>query len=952
MPARMEVSVNEKLKKAFEGDLTEYKSIPFWSWNNSMDEGELVKQIDEMYEAGIGGFIMHARTGLKDEYLGEKWFSCIAACLKRAKELKMNAWVYDENGWPSGFVGGKLLAVERFRARFLEYKVGAFDKDAYGVFVADEKAGFIRVTEELDGVAEYHNVYLRVSPANTDILNPEVVEAFISETHEKYYERFSESFGKELTGFFTDEPQYYRWATPYTPCAEEEFKKLGKDVRDGLVWLFVEDERGYEFRELYYKTLNYLYTENFYKRLYDWCEEHGCQLTGHSVEESVLSAQMWGGAAVMPSYAYEHIPAIDKLGRSSAGDLSSRQVSSVTAQMGKKQILTETFGCAGYDVTPKELKSVAESQYFRGVNLMCQHLYPYSIAGQGKVDHPPVFGPHGNWGNGFKTFNDYFTRLGYLVANTQEQVDLAIVHPQRDIWLDHLHGKRPEGVKKTEETFCELLKRLRQNGITYHLLDEYVLERFAKNEGNGLRVGECKYDCIVVPKMRNISAPTYELLKNYKGKLCVLANPQLLDGKQAELPLKGNFSLDEALGSGKVKFFCEDGKSFVTARASELGEFLFVRNDDMNESSRIVMQGVAEEYRALDLMTLAEYDISNDMTLAASESIVLVKSEGAKPTEYTVEKTDVTSSFAVTDITENYLVLDYAQVKKGEGAFSPVFPIPGIFEHLVREDYKGEITVRQTFKLQEKMPLTLMMERAKWKNICVNGQTVDFRQSDYDLNFVEADITSAVKEGENELVYTIDFWQHDGVHFALFDPLATESLRNCLYYDTSIETAYLKGGFVVNEDKSLAKRKTLPAVNSMLKAQGYPFFKGQLTMQGEVEYDGKDRAIFGIEGRFLVAELTVNGKRAELTLDTEQDITELLKVGKNDVTVCLRSSLRNLMGPFHFRHDGDLLGVSPPHFSFRGAWKGETEYPEKYSDEYNLVPFGADAIYLKKKRVK
>ena len=67
----------EKLKQALDCDLTDYQSIPFWSWNNELDEAELVKQIEDMKSVGIGGFIMHARTGLKIEYLGEKWFSCI-----------------------------------------------------------------------------------------------------------------------------------------------------------------------------------------------------------------------------------------------------------------------------------------------------------------------------------------------------------------------------------------------------------------------------------------------------------------------------------------------------------------------------------------------------------------------------------------------------------------------------------------------------------------------------------------------------------------------------------------------------------------------------------------------------------------------------------------------------------------------------------------------------------
>ena len=182
----------EKLQRALNCDLTDYAPIPFWSWNNELDENELIKQIEDMHRAGMGGFIMHARIGLKTEYLSEKWFSCIEACLKKARELNMNAWIYDENGWPSGFVGGKLLENEEYRAQFLEYKCLDFvDRDAFCVYI-EKNGDFIRVDGECDGVNEYHNVYLCTSPANTDILNPEVVDAFIDMTHEEYYRRFSQ----------------------------------------------------------------------------------------------------------------------------------------------------------------------------------------------------------------------------------------------------------------------------------------------------------------------------------------------------------------------------------------------------------------------------------------------------------------------------------------------------------------------------------------------------------------------------------------------------------------------------------------------------------------------------------------------------------------------------------------------------------------------------------------
>jgi len=943
--------MNERLKNALSGELKEYRSIPFWSWNNSLDEKELVKQIDEMKDAGIGGFIMHARTGLKDEYLGEKWFSCIKACLDKARETGMDAWVYDENGWPSGFAGGKLLENEDFRARFLEYSAGAFDDKAFAVFVADDEKGFVRVEKTVDGVNEYHNVYLRVSPANTDILNPAVTDAFIKETHEKYYERFKEYFGKELVGFFTDEPQYYRWATPYTPVAAAEFARNGEDIKDGLIWLFKHDERGYAFREKYYKTLNKLYVENFYKKLYDWCGAHNCRLTGHSVEENALFAQMWGGAAVMPSYEYEDIPGIDWLGRFCGSDLAIKQVASVAAQLDKKRVLTESFGCSGYDVTPKELKSILEFQYFGGVNVTCQHLYPYSVAGRGRIDHPPVFGPHGNWNEGFKAFNDYFARLSYIITNTEENATIGVIHPISDIWLDYVRDEDEESVKQTEREFNEFLTVLRNNGVQYQFIDESILARHGSLDGNLLKVGKCGYNTVIVPKMRNIVLTTYDILSRFTGKLCVAGAPEFIDGKREKINLAGNFTLDEIIAERDIKFVCGDGNCVMTARSGNIGDFVFIKNTSYTETSKVRIAGAEEKYRALDLESLTERDITDEMIIPASESVILIKCNSAKRAENSEKCFDVTDGFKVTCIGENYFVNDWAKISKNGTEYSDNRPIAGLFEELLYEDYKGKLVIRQRFNLREKMPLTLVMERANLNFATVNGKAITFGKNAYDVNYIESDITDAVKQGENVFEYSIDYYQHDGVRFALFDPLATESLRNCLYYDTSIENTYLKGDFVVNEDFSLSKRKEMPPVTDELYKYGYPFFKGEITLEGKINKAESGRTLIEFGGRFMTAKVCANGKEKLFTLDSKGDITDMLDSGENDITVTLRSSMRNIFGPHHYKPVPEPMGVSPDLFEFRGQWFGG-KTPERFTEKYNIVPFGVKNIIVKEEITK
>ncbi len=930
----------EKWIGALKNVPNEYKSIPFWSWNNFLDEQELQKQIEDMKAAEIGGFIMHARTGLKEEYLGEKWFSCIGACLKKARELGMSAWIYDENGWPSGFVGGKLLENEAFRARYLEYKTGAFDPAAFASFTECAE-GYKRVAHDT-GARIYHNIYLRVSPANTDILNPAVVEAFLAQTHEQYYARFPESFGHELAGFFTDEPQYYRWGTPYTPCAEEYFRADGEDIRDGLVWLFVHDERGYAFRQKYYATLNRLYCENYYKKLYDWCEAHGCMLTGHSVEEGALFAQMYGGAAVTPTYEYEHIPGIDWLGRDCGTALAPKQVASAAAQLGKKFILTETYGCAGYDVTPRELKSIGDFQYFNGVTTMCQHLYPYSLAGRGKTDHPPVFSPHGNWGGGFKVFNEYFNRLGYLIANTKEECDVAVLSPVREIWLDYIRSDDYESVKQTEEAFGELLARLARNGVTYHLIDETLLEKYGTARGDILTVGKRVYTALIVPPMRTLAQSTYRILRGYTGKLLVSEAPQYLDGVKSSIGLKSNYSFEEIVKNRRVRFSCADGRSFVTERTDGKSTFLFVKNNARTEESRVKIE--EEGLSAFDLETLTLRAVPQELILRPGEGLVLVRGKRAQK-RGNVSTVDVSDAFRVETVSPNFFVLDYGQLAKTQGDFGKKRPISGIFEELLREDYRGGIFMRQTFRLRERIPLMLVMERGA-ETCFVNGTRVAFAPSSFDINFVEADLTDCVRAGENELVYALHFAQHEGVRFALFDPEATESLRNCLYYDVSLENAYLKGAFTVNGKGELEKPRGTIELGSDLYQKGYPFFKGEYTLRGKIFWNGRGKAALKVQGRYHVAELYLNGNYAPLVLDDKRDITEFLKKGENEVVIVVRSSLRNLFGPHHFRPEPEPMGVSPYHFEFRGCWQGK-DLPADYTEQYNSVPFGAEKILLR-----
>lgn len=375
----------------------------------------------------------------------------------------------------------------------------------------------------------------------------------------------------------------------------------------------------------------------------------------------------------MPTYEYEHIPAIDWLGRECGNEISPRQVASVAAQLGKKKILTETFACSGYDVTPKELKSVAEYQYFNGVNITCQHLYPYSVAGHGKIDYPPVFSPQSNWFEEFKEFNDYFARLGLLIGETEDYCDVAVIHPMRDVWLDYVRSEDAESVAEIEKNFENLLLNFRKNGVTFQFIDEKILSEHGSvegDEGEYLRVGNKLYDKIFIPKMRTLAKSTFELLKKYTDKLGISGDITYLDGEKTSERLNSNYTVDKAVADKKYSFYSEGGKIVLTARTGKTDEFVFIKNLSRTESSVFCFKN--EGFRIFNLDDLSETEFNGkNVTLGASESVILVKSHAESTDSVAVLhkkeliETDVSQDFSVENVSENFLTLDYARVARG-----------------------------------------------------------------------------------------------------------------------------------------------------------------------------------------------------------------------------------------------------------------------------------------------
>lgn len=966
-------------------------SLPFWSWNDKLEPEELRRQIRVMKELGMNGFFMHARCGLVTDYLSDEWFECVGACIDEAKKLGMEAWSYDENGWPSGFAGGALLEERDNLAGFLrmestsEYPCGENVLGAYRIV-----NGALRRLDASDG-GEYLVIYEERDPSYIDALDPAVTKKFLRSTHEEYKARIApEDFGTVMPGFFTDEPQYYRLAPPYSKLLPEAFEsEYGYSVFDALPALFVDFDGAEQLRHDYYRLAHRMFINNFIKPVHEWSEENGCRITGHAIEEASLSGQMWCCGGVMPFYEYEDIPGIDYLGRGLAGDLASKQLGSVCAQLGKKKAISEMFACCGWDVTPLELRRIAEIQYVNGVNMMCQHLYSYTERGQRKRDYPVHFSEHNPWQFALADFDRYFNNLGYTLSLGEEYATTLVIHPIHSAWMRYKRPQDANSIAELQDSLFGLVERLSGSQIPYHFGDECMMERLASVEREDgkvyIRIGRCRYENVVLPLVYTLDSSTAALLREFTesgGRLCLYAEPPYaIDGRIADCSwLRSNVTLDEIREAAAARLTVGSGydsRLRMAVRLTEQGRIVYIinRSDDAIDNIMLELDG-ADGAVMLDMNDLTEHALVTAhgegglqlrFALEKAGSVVIVERSGAAAQScgdtlhvkrYDGATVGLPERWRLTEKPKNMMTLDYARLSYDGVSYTELLPVPCIKERLYRERYEGRLWMKYEFNA-EYLPqdLTCVVEPMHGLGVSVGGNELS-ADGDwwYDRTFKCYPIGNSVQPGRTEIIVSFDYFQSEHVYYVLFGGVS-ETLRNCLVFDTEIENIYLTGSFCVRSDSGYKKgeRETLLAdgdftlteqrdtvLLSDITGDGYPFYGGTVTAECSYTWHEGEPTVLRLDGRYALACVSVNGRNAgTLMFNDTLELAPYLHDGENTVGIRITNAVRNLIGPHHCI-DPEPLVVSPGTFSFEGEWKGDS-CPE-YRDRYAFVRFGARTV--------
>ncbi len=473
----------------------------FWMWNAKLEPSVLIAQLEDMHAHGLRNVCVHPfpkvfrpgqfTTAMEPDYLSPGFLDAFAKVAKRASELGMHCYLYDEGGWPSGGACGKVMAGDvegRFNVRRIGY--GKDGKQPFGVYSAP-----------------WHR-----NPDYPSIIEKGAPERYLELVHVATANAVGDEIGRAVRVAFTDEPAYqgvYRGTSlTWTSDFAEVFRaKKGYDlmmhVEEMLRRQDESDDRLARLRIDYHDVLADLFVERYLSPIQKWCHAHGMMSGGHLAGEDLPeNMARYGFGSMMRSLRAMDVPGVDAIwrqifpynvAREKTGRPFPRYASSIMHQQGGKYALSETFGIYGDSMTPWQMKWIVDYQLVRGINTFVFGYLAMSYARQWML----LFEPHnGNvnpsWDMQPHWFG-YITRACAAMSRGCPGAEIAVLYDVRGIWAG---GADREAAVWSHYAAAAALDRL---SCDYDFIDDDSIAAATVLPGGRLKIGEMAYAAVVLP---------------------------------------------------------------------------------------------------------------------------------------------------------------------------------------------------------------------------------------------------------------------------------------------------------------------------------------------------------------------------------------------------------------------------------------------------------------------
>lgn len=588
--------------------------VPLWSWNGTLEPEELKRQIDLMSEQGVYGAFMHARAGIdysETPYFSEGWWEAMDSTVAYAARNSFEAWIYDEDKWPSGSAGGRTVAVnpEEFTKKGLQYTIEHLKEgDIYSI----NKQNKIRVFAlNMTGKNSF-DLQSKIDLSNNsekqwtaprgdwvvlsfwmvkdqteapftqiDYMDESAVKAFINITHDEYYKRYGKFFGNTIPGVFFDEMYLNlegKDVLPWTDDFAEGFKSTNSyNILDELPSLVLESSNSASVNYDYFKELTRRYDDAWFKQIAGWCDQHNIGLVGHT-EEGFDSYKKEGD--YLKTIGVMQFPGTDNEEfrydfPRHIGFFKPKQLSSAAHIYGRDRSAVEAMGGGGYMITPEEYRYGMAKLGACGINFFIPHLFHYTVDNiRAYRDWPPSWFFRNPYWKYFKPLADYGRRISFMNRQGSHVCHVALLYPLTDLRVSGYNGIN------YKENYVELQEILLNSQIDYDVINNESFLKSDCSDGN-IKIEDEAYRVLILPYITNLASDVAKKIAGFyeRGGIVIAVNTipnSSVRGNSNEV----NALMNHVFGIKPInheRYFKVDTKTFAryTSNKSEQNGYAF-----------------------------------------------------------------------------------------------------------------------------------------------------------------------------------------------------------------------------------------------------------------------------------------------------------------------------------------------------------------------------------------
>ncbi|KAK2047273.1 family 2 glycoside hydrolase [Colletotrichum somersetense] len=573
----------------FKRPTSEYRGCPLWQWNSKLEKKRLLRQIDHLKDMGMGGFHVHVQTGLNTEPNASEVMDRVRDCVEYAQSKGMLAYLWDDDRWPSGVAGGKLVEhypeqetkhilftshprdsveigggcasspAQAFRSE-LAHLLARFSitLDEIGRLQSSRR---LREGEDAEPGGRVWYAYVETSPPSSwfngqtyiDIMSTEAMTRFLECTHEFCKKEIGDKFRKTVPCNFTDEPEVTiktqlsspdgieDVSLPWIADLPDTFRETYGDDADlisgipELLWDLPGDTPSLT-RYRFHDHVSERFVMSFPDLLGSCRRRNQIVLKGHRIEEPTLHSQTAAHGETMEFYRTQTLPGITLLD-DRVDYNTAKQCTSVARQNGFRGAMSEINGYTHSYFTFEGQKGSGDCQAALGITFRVPHLSWVGMAGEGRRHCPASIGYGSPCRKEYSYIEDHFARVGVALTRGKAVTRVGVVNPIESLWLCFgANNCGNDEIGRRRKAFAEFTDWLLHGLVDFDFIAESLLPE--QNDGEisvPLKVGHCEYDVIILPNLRTIRSSTLNVVKEFAaagGKVIIAGEAPVLVNAQ------------------------------------------------------------------------------------------------------------------------------------------------------------------------------------------------------------------------------------------------------------------------------------------------------------------------------------------------------------------------------------------------------------------------------------